>query len=430
MTGVMSHRIWPERVDTASEPRVVLFTDTLADVNGVARFITTAARHAAQCGRMLAALTSSPLEMPGGRDGDARAGVLINVPPRWSRPMPGYPQLHLAWPARQRLWAAADALRPSVVHVSTPGPVGLAGRAYALRRGLPLVGTYHTDFPAYIEHLFGFEPLTDVCVSYMSWFYRPFARVLTRSAEYARRVNRLGICCSRLNRLHPGIDLDAFGLQHAPRDDAARRAFWQGYGREGVRPSSRKCLYVGRVSVEKNLRLLAEAWARVRSTMAGRGVDVQLIIVGDGPYRQAMAARLDAGPDALVSACFLGFRHGEELARLYGASDLVLFPSQTDTLGQVVMEAQASGLAVIVSPDGGPREIIAPGVSGIIAQCTPEAWAEATIDLLEDTPRRQAMGRAGAERMAAHGFAGSFEAFWAQHRQVQALAGSSRAVAC
>jgi glycosyltransferase involved in cell wall biosynthesis len=162
--------------------------------------------------------------------------------------------------------------------------------------------------------------------------------------------------------------------------------------------------------------------------MAGHGVDVQLIIVGDGPYRQAMAARLAAGPEAPDSACFLGFRHGDELARLYGAADLLLFPSQTDTLGQVVMEAQASGVAVIISPDGGPREIIAPGVSGVIAHCTPEAWAKATIDLLLDTPGREAMGRAGAARMTAHGFAQSFEAFWAQHRQVHAAAAGARAV--
>ncbi|MCU0688925.1 MAG: glycosyltransferase family 1 protein [Phycisphaerales bacterium] len=424
MTGVMANLAERANGDVASEPRVVLFTDTLVDVNGVARFIATAARHAAQTGRVLAAVTSSPLTMPGGGDVDAREGMLINVPPWWSRPMPGYPQLHLAWPARQRLWAAADAVRPSVVHVSTPGPVGLAGRAYALRRGLPLVGTYHTDFPAYIEHLFGFEPLTDVCVKYMSWFYEPFAKVLTRSAEYARRLNRLGICCSRLKRLQPGIDLEAFGTQHAPRDEGARCAFWQTYAELGVRATSIKCLYVGRVSVEKNLPMLAEAWRRVQELAMRRGIDTQLIVIGDGPYRAAMATALAGAPGgdgrAPASACFLGFRHGEELARLYAAGDVLLFPSRTDTLGQVVMEAQASGLAAIVSPEGGPREVIRPGVSGVIAPCTPEAWARATMDLLVDHHRREAMGRAGAAQMAERGFAQSFEAFWEQHRRVLA----------
>src|SRR5690606_6677947 len=116
-----------------------------------------------------------------------------------------------------------------------------------------------------------------------------------------------------------------------------------------------------RVSVEKNLPLLARAWPRARRLAAARGIEAELIVVGDGPHREEMAAALCG-----ERAHFLGFRRGMELSRLYASSDLFIFPSVTDTLGQVVLEAQASGLSALVSDRGGPREVVADGVSGLV----------------------------------------------------------------
>src|SRR5690606_41366472 len=125
-----------------------------------------------------------------------------------------------------------------------------------------------------------------------------------------------------------------------------------------------------------------------------RGVEAELIVVGDGPYRAEMAQALRA-----EAARFLGFRHGAELSRIYASSDLFVFPSLTDPLGQVVLESQASGLPVLVSDRGGPREVVADGVSGlVIPGGSAVAWAEQIAGLLVDAPLRAQMGPASAAR--------------------------------
>lgn len=387
--------------------RLVLFTDTLADVNGVSRFIRTAAEQAAATGRELTVITSTRMK------GVPVASNVKNIDPWYARAMPRYPQLEVAFPPRGKLFAAADACRPTAVHVSTPGPFGAAGRAYALKRGLPLMGTYHTDFPAYIDHLVGIEALTTACSDLMAWFYEPFRMVFTRSAEYAAGLRRIGVGSERVERLLPGIDLAAFTAQGSREDG---RAVWREHA--GVRAGSVKCLFAGRVSVEKNQPLLVEVWPEIARRAKMAGVDAQLIIVGDGPYRATMQRELEKS--APGGAVFLGFRHGKELARIYGGCDLFLFPSRTDTLGQVVMESQASGMAVIVTPDGGPREVVREGKTGLVVKAEARAWVEASVALIVDHARREAMGRAAAEYMSGFTFAASFEAFWgAQERVVE-----------
>lgn len=385
--------------------RLVLFTDTLADVNGVSRFIRTAAEQAAATGRELMVLTSTRMK------GVPIASNVRNIEPWYARAMPRYPQLEIALPPREKLFAAADACRPTAVHVSTPGPVGMAGRAYALKRGLPLMGTYHTDFPAYVDHLIGIEAITGACAAFMAWFYEPFSLVLTRSKEYGASLRRIGVGSERVERLLPGIDLAAFAAQGSREDG---RAVWREHA--GVRARSVKCLFAGRVSVEKNLPLLVELWPEIVRRARIAGVDAQLIIVGDGPYRATMQRELERS--APGGAVFLGFKHGGELRRIYAGCDLFLFPSRTDTLGQVVMESQASGMAVIVTPDGGPREVVREGETGLVVKAEAAAWVEASVALIVDHARREAMGRAAAEYMRGFTFAASFEAFWGVQERV------------
>jgi len=385
--------------------RIALFTDTLGDVNGVARFVRGVAAEALASGRELTVLTSTRTAVP------IQANIL-NVPPTWAVPMPGYRQIELVWAPRGRLLEGAARLGPTIVHASTPGPVGMLGRGFARANGLPLVGTYHTDFPAYVEHLFGNEGLTGLAGAFVRWFYRPFDMVLTRSGDCANRAQGVGIPRQRLRALRPGIDLGAFDVGEVERGGAG---FWGGYA--GVRAGAVKCLYVGRVSVEKNLPLLARAWPGIVRGAAGRGIDAQLIVVGDGPYLPTMRREL-AGTGVGASAVFLGFRHGVELARLYRGADLFLFPSCTDTLGQVVMEAQASGLPVVVTPVGGPREVIVQGRTGVVVPANAQAWVEAVLRLLGDADRRAEMSLAAREWMLQHTFEASFEDFWAAHREV------------
>ena len=374
----------------APVPRIALFTDTLADINGVARFVQALAAHAPD----IHILTSTRHAVP-------IAPSIHNIPPLLACNMPGYALLDLALPSPGALLARAAVLRPDAVHVSTPGPVGLAGRRFALRHRLPLIGTYHTDFPAYVDHLFDDAALTAVAACALRRFYAPFDRVLVRSAEVTSRVAALGIHTDRIIALRPGIDTDRFHPRH--RD----RSIWSTF--PGIRAPSIKLLYVGRVSVEKNLPMLARIWPRLRAAAHTRGLDTQLIIIGDGPYRVAMQRDL-----ATHDAVFLGFRHGDDLARLYASSDLFLFPSTTDTLGQAVMEAQASGLPAIVSDQGGPCEIVVHDRTGLVLGAAQD-WCAAALALITDPTRRARMSIAARDRLAPMTIARSVQHFLHLH---------------
>ncbi len=382
--------------------RVRLCTDTLADVNGVSRFIHDMLRLAAAAGHDLAAITSTRHPLPAHTPAADR---ILNLPPLWARPMPGYPALDLAFPARGAVGAALMAARPDVVHLSTPGPVGFAAWRAAHRLGIPIVATYHTDFPAYIDGLFDDPALTRCCAAAMRAFYSRCARVLSRSAAYARVVKDLGIHCSRITALRPGTDTHRFHPRH--RDPAPSPTL--------------RVLYVGRVSVEKNLPLLARAWRSAAARLSMLGHPAELIIVGDGPYLPAMRTALTGTPTR-----FLGFRTGDELSTLYASADLFVFPSATDTLGQGVLEAQASGLPALVSDIGGPPEIARHGLTGLVLSAhDPRAWAEAIVALAAETPRRAAMAAAARTHAETLTIERSFAHFWSLHEQVAGWQGGA-----
>jgi len=390
------------------EMRICLFTDTLVDINGVSRFVRNVADQALSLGRDLHVITATRFECP------ARPN-LINVAPRYARAMPGYPQLELAWPRAREMRRVANALGPDAVHVSTPGPVGTFGRRFALRRGLPLVGTYHTDFPAYIDHLFADRVLTWTCDRIMRRFYRPFDRIFTRSSDYAEALVNLGIARRRIERLLPGIDTDTFHTRF--RDPSIWERIGDADGNGSVPKEAVKVLYVGRVSVEKNLPLLTQAWKMLsRDFQNNTGSSpLHLVVVGDGPYRAQMQAEL-----AGLHAHFLGFRHGVELSTIYASSDLFAFPSTTDTLGQVVMEAQSAGLPVIVTDQGGPSEVVnhgpGPEQSGyVLSGDNASEWADLIRTLAADPELRRRVGDAGHRKIQPMGIRGSFQHFWAVH---------------
>ncbi|HZW05726.1 MAG TPA: glycosyltransferase [Phycisphaerales bacterium] len=411
--------------------RLALFTDTLGDVNGVSRFLTTLAAYAHRNNLPLLVLTSTRLPIPA-------LPTITNIPPRFAAPMPRYPQLQLALPSRRALAAATDAFQPTHIHVSTPGPVGLLGRAYAIKRRLPLGATYHTDFPAYIHHLFDHESLTAITTTAMRWFYTPARTIFSRSADYATRLGALGFPESRLARLRPGIDLDLFSPPSpGSAGEGARRSGRTNEGALLISPSSKppsprpspaepgeggsqqtlQLLYTGRISVEKNLPFLASFWPRTHAALRMSGINATLTITGEGPYEPAMRA-------ALVhhGARFTGVIRGRALADLYRSADLFLFPSTTDTLGQAVMEAQACGAPCLISPSGGPREITIPNQSSLVLPIRAAAWHNAILQLAADSDRRAAMSRAAAVNGACYPFAASAEHFWARHIEPRAEA--------
>jgi glycosyltransferase involved in cell wall biosynthesis len=284
--------------------------------------------------------------------------------------------------------------------------MGLCGWLVAKTLHIPVLGTYHTDFPAYAEALSGDQRIARGVSAYMQWFYSHVDQVFARSREYRTSLRGLGIDPHRLSLIRPSVDTAKFNPAQADH------FIWEALG---IRQRYR-LLYAGRVSIEKNLPMLAEVFRTLCQTRN----DVALVIAGDGPYRATMQSELGELP-----AYFLGMQHDRELTRLYASSDLLLFPSRTDTLGQAVLEAQASGLVALVGDEGGPQELIDDGITGLVLPAAdPGAWVRAIESLLDDASRRQDMARALTSRGRHGSIEETFEAFWAEHlRLAQASAG-------
>jgi len=379
--------------------RVLLFTDTLGDVNGVCRFILDMGEQASRAGRALHIATSTRMAAPD-------RPYIANVPPRWAVKIPRYPQLELAAPPMRRLLRLARRLEPDAIHISTPGPIGLVGLRAANMLSVPALGVYHTDFPAYIDRLYGASALADAAADSMRWFYTHLDSVLVRSEAYLEPLTRLGVAREKLVRMKPGVALDSFSPEL--RDSGVWRE-------HGINLETVKVLYVGRVSVEKNLRWLAQLWPALRRACAGAGAEAELIVVGDGPLRSEMEKKLIG-----AGAHFLGVRRGPELSRLYASADVFVFPSTTDTLGQVALEAQASGLPAVVSDIGGPREIVIDGETGFVCSASrPREWTRAVARLASNAQMRRRFGRAARRRASCFSLRDCFEQFCAAH--VEAL---------
>jgi glycosyltransferase involved in cell wall biosynthesis len=376
--------------------RILLFTDTLADINGVARFLRDMADDARRRHHPLMILTSTRFDV-------ARQPAIRNLPPRLRTPMPGYRMLDLVIPPVARMLALAREFSPDVVHVSTPGPVGLTGRWIARRLGIPFAGTWHTDFPAYVEHLLGSRTLAHAARGYLRWFYAPFNLLLLRSEAALGTLGDPPIYRGPVEVIPPGVCTRTFHPR-APDESLA--------GRLALAPGAMRVLYVGRVSVEKNLPFLVRVWKEVDARLSPR--PVELVVVGDGPYHEPMRRAL-----AGARVKFLGMRTGEELARIYTLCDLFVFPSTTDTLGQVVLEAQASALPAIVSDRGGPASVVRHNETGLVLRADDlPAWVDAVVRLGSDEALRRRLGAAGAERAKSLGVERMFDAFRESHARL------------
>jgi glycosyltransferase involved in cell wall biosynthesis len=349
------------------EERIALFTDTLDEINGVAITIRRLIQTARTRGVKLTVITTSQKET-GFRDG------VMNFRSIGDFALPEYPELKLHFPPILDVFDYIEREGFTRIHVSTPGTVGLLGLLAAKLMNLPAAGTYHTEIPQYVRDLTNDEFLEKAAWNYMIWFYSQMEEVMVPSASTRAQLVERGLAAEKTRPLPRWVDTERF--TPAKRESG----FWKGYGlADGV-----KLLYVGRVSKEKNLAILADAFRAV----VDRGAACSLVIIGDGPYREEMERRLAGYP-----AHFTGYLEGEELSRGYAAADLFVFPSATDTFGNVVLEAQASGLPVIVSDSGGPKELMIDWETGIVVPAGDAAMlADAITCLLKDRLKLAEMG--------------------------------------
>ena len=206
----------------------------------------------------------------------------------------------------------------------------------------------------------------------MIWFYNQMREVLVPSSSTRMQLVQRGLAAEKIKPLPRWVNTEVFS-------PSKRNPYL--YGLNG----DTKFLYVGRVSKEKNLKLLADAFIDITN----KGFCSNLIMVGDGPYRNELEDLLKGYP-----ALFTGFLTGNELSQIYASSDVFVFPSATDTFGNVVLEAQASGLPVIVSDEGGPKELMIDGETGLVVKANSiTALADALTFFLQNKEKIATMGR-------------------------------------
>ncbi|MDD5297190.1 MAG: glycosyltransferase family 1 protein [Rhodocyclaceae bacterium] len=262
-----------------------------------------------------------------------------------SLPLPGYAGLRFGLPARGALIARWKGDRPDLVHVVTEGPLGWSAVSAASRLGIPSTSAFHTNFDSYSTH-YGAGWLRPALSSYLRSFHRRTRATLVPTEALAATLAGEGVPGVKV--VGRGVDTDLF--DPARRSNELRRE-WLGHA--SADKGKLACLYVGRLAPEKNLAVVEAAFAAIRAHRP----DARMIWVGDGPARARLA---DAHPDHL----FAGPRIGVDLATHYASADLFLFPSLTETYGNVVPEAMASGLPVVAYRSAAAAELILDGENG------------------------------------------------------------------
>jgi glycosyltransferase involved in cell wall biosynthesis len=293
--------------------------------------------------------------------------------------IPFYAGLKVGVPSLPAVVEALAEGRYGLVHLCSPGPAGVAAAMTARIMELPIAGSYHTELAAYTALRTGDERLELGMRLALGAFYGGCRLVLSPSQVSDGRLVEMGIPAERIGRWDRGVDLERFS--------PARREPGRFPGRINV-------LYAGRLTKEKGAGLLADSFLEARA----RDPRLHLVLAGGGPEEDVLRRRL--GSDAT----FLGWLEGDALATAYASADVFLFCSRTDTFGQVILEAQASGLPVVAVAEGGPTELISDGRSGLLCPPDSDALAGAVCGL--------ASSRAARERLARGGLAGVQERTW------------------
>jgi glycosyltransferase involved in cell wall biosynthesis len=286
--------------------------------------------------------------------------------------IPFYAGLKVGVPSLPAVVEALAEGRYGLLHLCSPGPAGVAAALVGRAMELPTVGSYHTELAAYAGVRTQMDRLELGMRMALGAFYGMADTVLSPSAVSDARLEELGIGSERIGRWDRGVDVTRFG----PHQRIAGR-----FGDE----NRINLFYAGRLTREKGVELLADAFELARE----RDPRLHLVLAGGGPEEAVLRERLGS------HATFLGWLDGDDLATAYASADLVLFASQTDTFGQVILEAQASGLPVVAVGVGGPAELIADGRTGLLCPADPTALADAVTGVAASRAARERLTRGG-----------------------------------
>lgn len=363
--------------------RIALVTETYPpEVNGVARTVACvveglrARNHAVQLLR--------PRQIKGEQASNDGADERFHEVLMRGLPIPRYPHLRMGMASKRSLVQLWTLRRPDIVHIATEGPLGWTALQAASYLKLPICSDFRTNFHAYSKH-YGIGWLNKPIMVYLRKFHNRTQCTMVPDAGLRDELQGLGFQGVRV--LARGVDTQLFD---PARRSAALRESW------GAAEQDPVVLHVGRLAPEKNLATLVEAFEALRQIQPR----ARLVLVGDGPSRAELQARL---PDAL----FAGMRHGEDLAAHYASGDLFVFPSLTETFGNVTPEALASGLPVLAYDYAAAAQLIDNGVNGWRAPFgnAPELLRLARL-LGGDLAGLRAMGLAARARAESLGWAG------------------------
>jgi len=366
--------------------RIAIVTETYPpEVNGVAMTIgrivagLQARQHQVQLVRPRQGRADSPASRPNFEE-VLKAGV----------PIPRYDALKMGLPAKQALVRLWSLKRPDIVHIVTEGPLGWSALAAAHKLKIPVSTDFHTNFHTYSKH-YGIGWLRRPIAAYLRKFHNRALCTMVPTEGMRRELEELGI--KNLRVVSRGVDT---GLFSPARRSSQLRGSW-GAGSDDV-----VALYVGRIAPEKNLPLVL----RAAEAMRAANPRVRLVLVGDGPDRAALQARHPGH-------VFAGMRTGEDLAAHYASGDVFLFPSTTETYGNVTMEALASGLAVIAYDYAAAHKHIRHDVNGLLAKFEDaDAFLRLAAGVANDRERIKRLGaaaRAVTEKLDWSWIVGEFE---------------------
>lgn len=282
-----------------------------------------------------------------------------------SLPLFLYPECRLAIPQFKALNDELNKFKPDLLHIATPFNIGLFGMRYGKKESIPMVASYHTHFDRYLAY-YHLDFLSPLLWRYLQWFHKPFEKIFVPSEETRKILYTKSF--TSIEIWSRGVDCMMFTPQN--RDFHVREEYkiTQKY----------IFLFVGRLAPEKNLNILKEMIDKLPSPLSE---NVHWLIVGDGPSRRDV----EQWETEYSNVTCAGYLSGEDLARVYASADLFVFPSSTETFGNVVLEAAASGLPAIVSDSGGVAEIVQDGVTGRICKAREaDSFIQNIVSIMED----------------------------------------------
>jgi glycosyltransferase involved in cell wall biosynthesis/predicted metal-dependent phosphoesterase TrpH len=379
------------RCEVASDgepPRVAILVDGIGSTHGVTRTIQEI-RQRGVPGFEIEVVATDP-------DVDRRLSAVTEFE------VPFYPGLRIGVPS---LSAAVQTLAEGAfdaLHVCSPGPVGVAGALLARALGLPLIGSYHTELTAYARLRSGELRMVEAMGMAVGAFYNACDLVLSPSPASDEALASIGMASEKVLRWDRGVDTSRF--------DPALREDSPAIGAE----HTIDVLYAGRITREKGAELLADTFLAAHR----RDPRLRLVLAGGGPEQERLRQRVGE------HATFLGWLEGTELAKAYACADIFLFPSSTDTFGQVILEAQASGLPVLAVAAGGPLTLVQDRVTGLLGEADAEQLANALVELAGSPLLRERLAQAALSAVRERTWERALERLAAGYRR--ALTGTAQ----